>query len=489
MIKIQTKSRLLMSLGAATAGLVACAPTHVGFVTSTSIGIGADASTGKASVAYSRDELFVGPSYPDGGIPPVLGTQTSTGRIIENVQHQALATGDAAIILGNDGTGPIGILAKQIKQQEDLCKGISDPKNKETCDKSIDSMRLTQANIAATLAYRQQCSLNAGCGGEYNPPETSIFGTQTDWGLTIQADPSTFVMSKVNLGFQRKEATLAKIGDKKSYQSFPSMLALFGSDYDVTVDKSCWAPPKPAPQAAAGGTPPPAPPADAPKTDATTPPKADDPPKPSTDCVGASTEGPFKRYAFGVAQVIATGAAADGIATDRWVSGAILSQIQGTAAKTDESGRTAEDLKKERAKTPAQQAGDKTEEAKAEEAKRVAQLKTDITNARTAAAASPEDAGDEEIANILAVYGLTKDQAGKFSDNDATKKAYGDISAIIKDYNEAIANTPRDGQDPKQQDPKETLGADAKISDFEDRLSKNSVLRKFFSARTTKQSA
>jgi hypothetical protein len=57
----------VIAVGSLMTAVASCAPDHVGFVTNTSIGVGADAATGKAQVAVSRDELFIGPAYPASG--------------------------------------------------------------------------------------------------------------------------------------------------------------------------------------------------------------------------------------------------------------------------------------------------------------------------------------------------------------------------------------------------------------------------------------
>jgi hypothetical protein len=76
--------------------LSACSD-YATFVTSTSIGIKADANTEQAHIGYARAELFQGPAYPDvGDVPQVVGFLGSNLKIFEPHIRQLYATGDAA---------------------------------------------------------------------------------------------------------------------------------------------------------------------------------------------------------------------------------------------------------------------------------------------------------------------------------------------------------------------------------------------------------
>lgn len=477
------KAYRILLIGVAGAALTGCGgASHVGFVTSTSIGIGADAATAKTSIAYSRDELFVGPAYPDGGIPPVLGTQTTNGDIINNVQHQSLATGDAAIIIGNEGRGALGILAKQIISQRDLCNAISitNQADKTACDAAVAQMWQTREKIAKSLLDRQACALNAGCKGV---GETSLFGTQTDLGLVIQADPKTLVMSKIHFGFQRKEATLAPVSQTPNGEdSFPSMLALFGADYDVGVDKTCWEKREVAPEKAPSTSLPDTGTLTTPGEGASTPtnPSTDQATKPASveeakNCANEDvSKAPLRRYGYGIAQVIATGAAADGIARTG-VGAAVRTQILKTAAGSDTSGKTQQELDK----TPSQKAQDAITQGEAEEVKRRGQADEDLAKAReTGALPASDDQVAAEAQSVLAGFGLKPGQTEKFSE---LKGAYGTINEIIKAYTEALGRTPLD------RDQSAELKESDSVADFESMLKANPVLRKFFVARKVRQ--
>ena len=89
-----------------TALLGACAsPDRVVFVTATEIGIGADATIGNVNVGYDRNELVVGPDYPEtGGVPPVYAKLESDLKVFNPTVKQLYATGDAALLATSTGT-------------------------------------------------------------------------------------------------------------------------------------------------------------------------------------------------------------------------------------------------------------------------------------------------------------------------------------------------------------------------------------------------
>lgn len=94
-----------------TLNLISCAsPDRVVFVTSTEIGVGADAKTGNVNIGYDRNEMIVGPAYPDtGASPPVYGRIESNLEVFEPEIKQLYATGNAAhIATGSSTTGTIG---------------------------------------------------------------------------------------------------------------------------------------------------------------------------------------------------------------------------------------------------------------------------------------------------------------------------------------------------------------------------------------------
>ena len=84
------------------AGFVAllggCASTNSAlFVTSTEVGIGADAKPAHVNIGYDRTEGFIGPAYPEtGGVPPVVGRIQSNLQVFTPKIKQVYATGEAA---------------------------------------------------------------------------------------------------------------------------------------------------------------------------------------------------------------------------------------------------------------------------------------------------------------------------------------------------------------------------------------------------------
>jgi hypothetical protein len=86
-------------LALSSAGLLAgCAsPDRVVFVTGTQIDIGYDASLGNVNIGYDRNELVIGPAYPEtGGVPPVYARIGSDLGILQATVKQLYATGEAA---------------------------------------------------------------------------------------------------------------------------------------------------------------------------------------------------------------------------------------------------------------------------------------------------------------------------------------------------------------------------------------------------------
>jgi hypothetical protein len=88
-------------LALSSAGMLAgCAsPDRVVFVTGTQIDIGYDASLGNVNIGYDRNELVIGPAYPEtGGVPPVYARIGSDLGILQATIKQLYATGDAATL-------------------------------------------------------------------------------------------------------------------------------------------------------------------------------------------------------------------------------------------------------------------------------------------------------------------------------------------------------------------------------------------------------
>ncbi|MCP5151484.1 MAG: hypothetical protein H6983_04080 [Ectothiorhodospiraceae bacterium] len=78
--------------------LAGCAsPDRVVFVTDTELGVGYDATVGNVNLGYDRNELVIGPAYPEtGGVPPVFARLQSNASITNPRVKQLYATGDAA---------------------------------------------------------------------------------------------------------------------------------------------------------------------------------------------------------------------------------------------------------------------------------------------------------------------------------------------------------------------------------------------------------
>lgn len=97
----------LVALGCA--ALAGCAPDHVMFVTDTSLGINVETKpTATASVAFDRTEGYIGPSYANGAIPPVVASLHVDGdTLLSPYVKQVYATGPAAVIVsGGSGQSP-----------------------------------------------------------------------------------------------------------------------------------------------------------------------------------------------------------------------------------------------------------------------------------------------------------------------------------------------------------------------------------------------
>ena len=101
---MQYRKVVLVALGCAALG--GCAPNHVMFVTDTSLGINVETKPSPtASVAFDRTEGYVGPSYANGALPPVVASLHVDGQsLLSPYVKQVYATGPAAVIVSG-GTG------------------------------------------------------------------------------------------------------------------------------------------------------------------------------------------------------------------------------------------------------------------------------------------------------------------------------------------------------------------------------------------------
>ncbi len=71
------------------------------FVTKTSLGVDFDSKPPTASIAYDREEGYLGPRYDNGAVPPVVARIQSDGKIFNTRVRQVYATGAAATIVAN----------------------------------------------------------------------------------------------------------------------------------------------------------------------------------------------------------------------------------------------------------------------------------------------------------------------------------------------------------------------------------------------------
>lgn len=94
--------RTILSSLAALAACGCASTDKVLFVTSTSIGINVDNAPPTASIAYDRTEGFIGPRYPNGGIPAVVASIKTGGSVFDPKIRQVYATGGAAMAATGD---------------------------------------------------------------------------------------------------------------------------------------------------------------------------------------------------------------------------------------------------------------------------------------------------------------------------------------------------------------------------------------------------
>jgi hypothetical protein len=170
---------LILTLPLAAAMLLSgCAnPDRMLFVTSTSVGLGFDATTATGHLGFDRQEAYVGPDYPKekGALPPVAAALQSDLDWFSPKIAQFYATGDAALI----ATG-------KIKANND-----------------VDTTRLTENDPA--------CAFNRGCAwSAAEDRRLSIVATNTHVGLVVTTKDAT--VSKLDFGYGRQEASLLPLG-------------------------------------------------------------------------------------------------------------------------------------------------------------------------------------------------------------------------------------------------------------------------------------
>src|SRR5262249_34979176 len=69
------------------------------FFTNTNIGVNLDSKPPAIAIGYERAEGYIGPTYDNGAVPPVVARLQSNLRIFDPEVHQVYATGDASKLL------------------------------------------------------------------------------------------------------------------------------------------------------------------------------------------------------------------------------------------------------------------------------------------------------------------------------------------------------------------------------------------------------
>lgn len=147
------------------------------FVTKTSLGVDFDSKPANLSVAYNRDEGYVGPRYDNGAVPPVVAKiKTDSGIFIAKVR-QMYATGNAAIGLSSD----------------------------------------------------QQPVNNLELKGD---KKAMFFGTSTTTGLKVGF--TGYAPDSFSFGFKRKEFTYIPVGSVEGTDRYPSVIGTFDTAAKAT---------------------------------------------------------------------------------------------------------------------------------------------------------------------------------------------------------------------------------------------------------------
>jgi hypothetical protein len=179
---MKTNTRLLTIL--ITVLLSSCSSKAL-FVTSTSVGINFDATTQTASIAYDREEGYIGPTY-ETDAPSAVAYIQSDGEIFAPKIKQTYATGEAASIVTGAST--------YIPDGDSELSGEND---------------------------------------------VMFFGTNTTSGFKIGFATGTPVPNELVFGFKRKEVShIPLVKDKDGKSRYASTLAF----YSMTRDSSAAAP-------------------------------------------------------------------------------------------------------------------------------------------------------------------------------------------------------------------------------------------------------
>jgi hypothetical protein len=162
------------------AGAVAsgCAGDTVIFTTKTSFGIDLEQTPASVSVGYDRVEGYLGPRFPDGGAPVVVGAFVTQGTVLDRSVRQVYATGNAAL----------GVTGQTYTPGNASLKGKGEP---------------------------------------------MFFGTTSTFGLKVAVAESA--LNSFTVGYKRKEVSVIPLTTAGVDGSFvyPSVLASLDSSYAV----------------------------------------------------------------------------------------------------------------------------------------------------------------------------------------------------------------------------------------------------------------
>ncbi|MCW0182678.1 MAG: hypothetical protein OJI70_12960 [Zavarzinia sp.] len=97
------KALIAGAAGIAAIALGGCNTTDLVFVTSTTGGVVADTTTQQLSIGFDRTEGYIGPRFPNGQVVPAMASFDGTGSVSSPKGRDLFATGDAAVIIANNG--------------------------------------------------------------------------------------------------------------------------------------------------------------------------------------------------------------------------------------------------------------------------------------------------------------------------------------------------------------------------------------------------
>lgn len=173
-------TRMVPCLMAVCAALLGGCSNKAIFSTNTSVGIDLDAKAGTTSIAYSRQEGYIGPIYENGEAPPVVASLKSDGKIFSPRVSQVYATGNAAVIA----------TSREHSAAADAAEPMQDLSGKK---------------------------------------KVMFFGTSTTTGFKLGFAPATFVPDELVFGFKRQELSYIPLIEREDGESpvYSSTLAFY----------------------------------------------------------------------------------------------------------------------------------------------------------------------------------------------------------------------------------------------------------------------